>query len=163
MTPSRSRCFITLLAFCVTTCCLLAETPGQKAGRKNAASTPATLQSILEQREKAVWDAFNNKDSKAFADLLADDYTSVSVDGTGECDKRCAVNSMGQVTLLAYSLSEFKLNPIGANAALLRYRASANFPSINGKSQVLKLAVGDVWVKRGECWESLRYEETETK
>ena len=54
MTLSRSVCFITLLASGVTTWGVLAETPGQKAEDKNAASTPATLQSILRQREKAV-------------------------------------------------------------------------------------------------------------
>ncbi|MGB2667781.1 MAG: DUF4440 domain-containing protein, partial [Candidatus Acidiferrum sp.] len=136
MALSRSVCFISPLAFGVAIWGVLAETPGQKIASKNAASTPATLQSILEQRERAVWESFENRDKKALVDLLADDYTSVSVDGTGECDKQCAVDSMSQVTLLAYSRREFKLTPIAANAALLRYRASASFPSINGRSPV---------------------------
>ncbi len=72
MTLARSVCFITLLASGVTTWGVLAGTPGQKAEDKNAASTPATLQSILEQREKPVWESFKNNDTKAFADFLAD-------------------------------------------------------------------------------------------
>src|SRR5207302_6885196 len=32
-----------------------------------------------------------------------------------------------------------------------------------GSGQDSKLAVGDIWVKRGQHWQSLRYQETEKK
>jgi hypothetical protein len=104
---SRTICFIVLLAFCRTAWGVLAEMPGQNASGKNAASAPAKLQSMLEQPETAVWESFKNKDRMAFADLLAEEYTGVFADGQGEHDKQSAVDSVNQITIRRYSLSDF--------------------------------------------------------
>jgi Domain of unknown function (DUF4440) len=149
--------FILLLAVGVTAC-ILVDMP-QNAGVKNAVSEDAKLQAILEQQEKAVWESLKNKDKNAFADLLADEYTGVFIDGRGEHDKQGAVDSISQVTIRHYLLSDFKLSPLGANAALLRYSASGDFSGAQG--QHVNLAVDNIWVKRGEQWQSLRYHVTE--
>jgi Domain of unknown function (DUF4440) len=151
--------FILLLAVGVTAC-ILVDMP-QNAGVKNAVSEGTKLQAILEQQEKAVWESFKNKDKNAFADLLADEYTGVFIDGQGEQDKLGAVNSISQVTIRHYSLSDFKLSPLSANAALLRYNASGDFSG--SQAQDVQLAVDNIWVKRGEQWQSLRYYVTERK
>jgi hypothetical protein len=163
MALSRHFCFVVLLAICVTAWGVIAEMPGQNAGHRNMATAPSNLQSLLEQREKAVWEAFKNKDRWAFADLITDDYTGVFADGQGERDRQSASGSMSQITVRGYSLSDFKLSRLGANAALLRYTASANFSLGDGSGRDSRLAVGDIWVKRGEQWQSLRYQETEMK
>ena len=74
-----------------------------------------------------------------------------------------ALGSMNQLTIRRYSLSDFKLSLLNANAALHHYTASANFSLGDGSGQDSKLAVGDIWVKRGEHWQSLHYQETETR
>ncbi len=157
---ARSIYLIVVLVVCVATWGLVVDMP-KNAGIENMASEPATLQSVLEQREKAVWESFKNKDKKALADLLADEYTGVFVDGQGEHDKRSAVEAMNHVTIRDYSLSDFKLSSLGTNAALLRYNASGNFS--NAQGQEVKLEVANIWVKREERWQSVRCQVTETK
>jgi hypothetical protein len=132
-------------------------------GQSGTASASSNLQAVLEQREKAVWETFKNKDKQAFGDLITEDYTGVFADEQGEHDRQSALASMGQITIRHYSLSDFKLTPIGYQAALLRYTALATFSLRDGSGQDSKLAVGDVWVKRGGRWLSLRYQETEMK
>jgi hypothetical protein len=51
---------------------------------------------------------------------------------------------------------------LGPSAALLRYNASAKY-SIGTQQFSGRLAVGDIWVKRGDHWKSIRYQETEMK
>ena len=162
MALSRRSSFV-VLTICLTAWGVLAEISGRNAGHENTASAPSSLQSVLEQREKAVWETFKNKDRKAFADLIADDYTGVFADGQGEHEGQRALGAMNQINIRRYSLGDFKLSPLGENAALLRYTASANFALSNGSGQDAKLAVGDIWVKRGAHWQSLRYQETEMK
>jgi len=70
---------------------------------------------------------------------------------------------MSQITIRRYSLRDFKLSPLGADATLLHCTASATFALGEGSGQDSKLAVGDIWLKRGQHWQSLRYQETEKK
>jgi hypothetical protein len=156
---SRSVFFIVLLVVCVAVWFVLVDMP-QKTEVKNVTPEPEKLQPIIEQREKALWESFKNKDKEAFADLLADEYTGVFVDGQGEHDKQSAVDSLNQVTINRYSLSDFKLSPLGADTVLLRYNASGKFSGV--QEQDVKLAVGNIWVKRGGQWQSLRYQVTAT-
>src|SRR5260370_33570155 len=53
-----------------------AKTPVQPAPAKqpDRASAPSPLESLLEAKVKAEWEAFKNKDKKAYSDLLADDF-----------------------------------------------------------------------------------------
>ncbi|MFB3923719.1 MAG: nuclear transport factor 2 family protein [Terriglobia bacterium] len=136
---------------------------GQAPGKKSSASQGSNLFSLLVEREKAGWEAFKNKDRKAFSAIAADDYTAVLADGKGEQNLQSTLNSMNAISINRYTLSDFKLTPLGPNAALLRYNASANYGIAGGQAVDGKLAVGDLWVKRGGQWKSLRYQETEVK
>ena len=131
--------------------------PAGKAGSRDSA-----LQAMLERREKQGWEAFKNKDRDGFSAIATDDYTAVIADGNGERDLNGTLDSMKEITINSYTLSDFKLTSMGANAALLRYKASASY-TIGTQPISGKLAVSDIWVKRGSQWKSLRYQETEMK
>ena len=131
--------------------------PAHKTGHHDSA-----LQSTLEQRETQGWESFKNKDRNGFAAIVAGDYTAVLADGNGERDLQGTLDSMKEITINSYRLSEFKLTSLSSNAALLRYQASANY-TIGTQPISGKLAVSDIWVKRGSQWKSVRYQETEMK
>ena len=131
--------------------------PAGKAGSRDSA-----LQAMLERHEKQGWEAFKNKDRDGFSAIATDDYTAVIADGNGERDLKGTLDSMKEITINSYTLSDFKLTSMGANAALLRYKASASY-TIGTQPISGKLAVSDIWVKRGSQWKSLRYQETEMK
>jgi len=146
----------------ITICALTSTAMAQKPGA-DAAQSRASLQATLEQREKEGWETFKNKDAKGYAATCAPEYTGVFADGAGEHNLQSAIDSMKEITLHSYSLSGFKLTPLGPNAALMTYSAVANEAMGNAAPQDIKLAVSNVWVKRGGEWKSLRYHETEVK
>ncbi len=160
MTCRRSKSLLTVLAMLVMASSLLAQAEKQPAASPTALAP--SLQAALEQKEKAGWEAFKNKDKKAFADLVTSDYTAVLADGKGEHSRQATLDAMADITITDYSLSNFRLTSLGPNSAMLSYAAAAKY-SINGQNQDGKLAVTDVWVKRGGQWKSLRYHETEVK
>ena len=159
---SLTRNRIVLFAvWCATVGVVVAQAQSAMSAGK-AGSRDSALQAMLERGEKQGWEAFKNKDRNAFSAIATDDYTAVIADGNGERDLKGTLDSMKEITISSYTLSDFRLTLIGANAALLRYKATASY-TIGTQAISGKLAVSDIWVKRGSQWKSLRYQETEMK
>jgi hypothetical protein len=59
---------------------------------------------MLESKIKGEWEALKNKDKKGYAELLADDYEGVEVDGWGERNKIQAVNELEAGNVHNYTL-----------------------------------------------------------
>ena len=74
------------------------EAPAQfpETKQSNTSSPDTRLKEMFEGKVKAEWEAIKNKDKKAYADLLADDYQGVEVDGKGERTKIQALNELGE-------------------------------------------------------------------
>jgi ketosteroid isomerase-like protein len=143
---------------------LQAQTSGSPAKKTaKSANADSGLQATLEKLERAGWEAFKNKDKKAYQALVNDDYTAGFEDGQGEHDLKGALDSMGQVTVNSYTLSDFKLRSMSPDAAMLTYNAQVNLTMGGGKPEDMKLYVSDVWVKRAGQWKSLHYQETQRK
>ena len=140
------------------------EAPAQfpETKQSNTASPDIRLKEMFEGKVKAEWEAIKNKDKKAYADLLADDYQGVEVDGKGERTKIQALNELGEGNVAKYTLWGFKLIPLSADAAFVIYEVTEQFPP---KSVVRysRVYIGEVWVKRGEQWKELHYQETHVK
>ena len=85
---------------------------------------------MFEARVKVEWEALKNKDKKAYAELLADDYQGVEVDGRGERNKIQAVNELADENVYNYTLWGLKLIPLGPDATLViyEYEASGRVP-----------------------------------
>ena len=136
-------------------------TPTQ-SGQPAKAAASADLTNLLDAKIKAEWEAFKNKDKKAYADLLADDYVAVEADGDGERNKQRMLREIEHSMYTDYTLSFLKVTPLGPDAAFVRYEAFFRFPP---KSAVKfeKVIIGEVWVKRDGQWKSLHYQETRVK
>lgn len=130
--------------------------------KQSTASSDDSLKEMFEAKVKAEWEAIKNKDKKAYADLLADDYQGVEVDGKGERTKNQALNELAEGNISSYTLWGFKLIPLGADAAFVIYEVTQQFPP---KSVVRysRVYIGEVWVKRIGQWKELHYQETHVK
>ena len=157
MKLAPSAALLVLLAALATSSAL-----AQKPAAKPAAKSGSSLQATLEKLEKDGWDAFKNKDKKAYSALCTPDYTAVFADGSVH-DLNGALESMKDLTLNRYTLSDLKLTSLGAEAAVLTYRAAINLTVGQQKPQDMNLAVTDVWVKRGGQWKAIRYHESPAK
>ena len=83
---------------------------------------------MFEAKIKVEWEALKNKDKKAYAELLADDYQGVEVDGKGERNKIQAVSELADTNVFNYTLWGFKLIPLGPDAAFVIYESTMQFP-----------------------------------
>jgi len=125
-------------------------------------SADSGLKDIFEAKVKAEWEALKNKDKKAYAELLADDYQGVEVDGQGERTKIQALNEMANGNVYNYTLWGYKLIPLGSDAAFVIYEVTMQFPP---KSVVRysRVYITELWVKRAGQWKELHYQETHVK
>ena len=154
-------CIVTLLSL------VLAQPPATppKAGEKPPPSTvsaDSALQALFESKIKVEWEALKNKDKKAYAELLADDYQGVEVDGRGEQNKIQAVNELLTENVFNYTLWGFKLIPLGPEAALVIYESTMQFPP-SAQVRYSRVYISEIWVKRAGQWKELHYQETHVK
>jgi len=148
---------------------LSAVAPAQQTTPKTAASPQSGPQSdqtklaaVLDSKVQAEWDAFKNKDKKAYGELLADDYVAVEADGEGERNKWHMLREIEHSMFTEYTLSFLKVIQLGPDAAFVRYEAFFRFPP-RSAVRFEKVIIGEIWVKRDGQWKSLHYQETRVK
>ena len=160
------RYYFVLFCLAVVTPVALAQQPAvtSKAGEtpqsSNASAT--TLKDLLEAKVKAEWEALKNKDRKAYAELLGDDYQGVEVDGRGERNKIQSLNELAAENIYNYTLSAFSVTPLGPDAAMVIYEVTMQFPP-TAQVRYARVYITEIWVKRAGQWKELHYQETHVK
>ncbi len=152
------RCALLLLLAATVA---IAQTSAPKPAAKSDKPGGASLQATIEKVEKDAWEAFKNHDDNTLIALSAPEYTAVIADQKPPRDAAAAAAVSHQIIVHKYSFSDFKVTQLGPNAALATYISSGSASFGNGQPQDFKLAVTDVWVKRGGQWKAVRYHESE--
>ncbi|HEY6301863.1 MAG TPA: nuclear transport factor 2 family protein [Terriglobales bacterium] len=125
-------------------------------------SADSGLKDMFESKIKVEWEALKNKDKKGYAELLADDYEGVEVDGRGERNKIQSVNELAEQNVFNYTLWGLKLIPLGPDAALVIYESTVQFPP-RAQIRYSRVYISELWVKRAGQWKELHYQETRVK
>jgi hypothetical protein len=125
-------------------------------------STDSGLNGMFQAKIKAEWDALKNKDKKAYAELLAEDYQGVETDGQGERTKIQALNELPNGNVSNYTLWGFKLIPLGPDATFVIYEVTLQFPP-RSVTRYSRCYITELWVKRAGTWKLLHYQETKVK
>jgi hypothetical protein len=117
-----------------------------------------SLEAQLVEREKESWAAWQNKDVAFWQRHLSADH--VEIDGPdgpqdrnyvlkGVADRTCAVAS--------YKIDQFTFRPLGADAAMLVYRAEQEFAC--GDKHVANVGwVTSLYARRNGRWENVLFE-----
>jgi hypothetical protein len=136
--------------------------PAAKATPVAAANPKSPLESLLEGNVRTEWEAFKNKDKKAYSDLLADDFMAIEDDTQGMRNKYHAVEEIERSVVTSYNLFAFQVLPLNPNAALATYELTMMFPP---KAQVRfkRVLVSEVWMKREGHWKMRYYQETRVR
>jgi hypothetical protein len=134
---------------------------GQKA-EPDPVSEQQPLQRFFAGKIKTEWDAFKNKDKKAYSDLLAEDFTGIEDDGQGVRNKTAGANEINSSVVNDYSLFAFNVLPLNPDAALVTYELTVMFPP---KAQVRfkRVLVSEIWLKRESQWKLRYYQETRVR
>ena len=108
----------------------------------------AEMTEAISARLHAQWDGWKNRDAAANNAIIADDFTSFWPDGSRHVGKPTA-QQMAEQPISGYTLSEFRVVPVGVDTALVTYFAAIKVP---GNDAAFHMAVGEVWVRRGGQW-----------
>jgi ketosteroid isomerase-like protein len=106
------------------------------------------LTEAISARLVAQWEAWKNQDAASNNAIIADDFNSFWPDGSRHIGKPTA-QQMSEQPITGYKLSQLRVVPVGADAALVTYFADVKTPGDNVEHQ---MAVGEVWVKRNGQW-----------
>jgi hypothetical protein len=143
--------------------------PSSTAAHKPAVTTPSgngesdkKLADLLESKIRASWEAFKNKDKKAYGEFLTDDFMAVEEDGQGERTKNVVLREVGESVVYSYKVQLFRTDRIAPGAALVTYENVIQFPPGIG-SRFEKIFISEIWVKRDSQWKSWRYQATKVK
>ena len=153
-------------AIIIALCSVFWLTAAQQDKLNENTGTPVDVSSvsvIVEKKIREAWEDFKAKKEGAYANLLADDFTTVEIDGEGPHEKQAAVRELGAGTLRSYSLKDLKVTALCGNVALATYLAETDGTLPNGKVIHGTVAVTEVWLKRANEWKNLRYHESELK
>lgn len=110
-------------------------------------SIPEMTEAIL-ARLIAQWEGWKNQDPAPNEEIVADDFNSYWPDGSRHVGKPTP-QQMSEQPISRYNLSEFRVVPVGEDAALVTYFADIKTP---GDSVEHHMAVGEVWSKRNGEW-----------
>lgn len=116
----------------------------------------------MEANVKAEWEAFKNKDKKAYSDLLAEDFVGVEDDNDGQRAKWKAVREIDVSVINSYNVFALKVLPLNPNAALVTYELTMIFPP-KAVVRFKRVLVSEIWVKRDGQWKERYYQETHVR
>jgi len=118
----------------------------------------ALLLKQLSAKETKLWEAWKNKDPKPFqAGLSAD---SVMIGSGGVSNKADAIKEItsGGCDVKSFTLSDWKLAMIDADAAVITYKGAA--VGTCGGQPIPAAWASSVWIKRGGRWQAFSHQET---
>jgi ketosteroid isomerase-like protein len=108
----------------------------------------AEMTEAVSARLHAQWEAWKNQDAASNNAIIADDFHSFWPDGSRHIGKPTA-QQMSEQPIAGYKLSQFRVVPVGADAALVTYFADIKTP---GNDVEFHMAVGEAWVKHNGQW-----------
>jgi hypothetical protein len=126
------------------------------------ADSDKKLADLLESKIRASWEAFKNRDKRAYGEFLADDFMAVEEDGQGERTKAVVLREVGESVVHNYHVQLFRVDPISPDAKLVTYENVIEFPR-GSVSRFDKIFISEIWVKRNGHWKSWRYQATKVK
>jgi hypothetical protein len=120
----------------------------------------AALKEQLVKVEKQSWEAWKNHDCKFFENFLSDDHVEVGFGGL--TNKATVVAGVGSpiCQVKTYSVDHFELKMLDKNTALLTYRESQD-TTCNSKPVPSPCWVSSLYMKRGERWFNVLYQQTQ--
>lgn len=138
-----------VFAACLLAILILGCSPSQPAELE---PLPETIVNDLTAREKALWDASQQKDTKRLKQLLADEYVAVS--DRGPLDRAGAIAYLRERNITEYSLRDVRATLLSNNSVLLNYVCGAK-GDLHGIAFHQNYLCSDIWINRGGSWQSI--------
>ena len=99
--------------------------------------------------EKAVTDAFKNKEARSFKEYLAPEFSGIDAEGVKDADAEIA--DMKKTDLGNYSFADMKVTLLSPKMAVATYKVTTQSTS-SGRDTSGTYYAATVWNKRGGKW-----------
>ena len=155
---------LAITAFALAACQPAANTNTNSNTNANTAPKAAapTADSLMAQDTKA-WDAYKNKDGAFFSNYLDDKFVSWENGKRGGKAEAVKGISEHKCDFKSHTLSDPKITMVGADAAVLTYKATVDATCVDEKGKSEKLpstvTVASVFVRSGDTWKAAYHNE----
>lgn len=141
----------------------LAQTTAKADAKSKTKPHPAAqkvedMMDSFQMMEKGLWEAWKNRDAKPFDQHLT--ANAVMIDGNGVADRAAILKSITACDVKNYSLGDFKLTKVDADAALLTYNATGIDATCDGQKIPESVIASTLFSKSGGTWRMAAHQET---
>ena len=131
------------------------------AAKPKPRMSKAALLKKLSANETALWNAWKNKDAKPFQNWLSADSVMIGEEGVGAKTDIVKMMASMPCEVKSFTLSDWKLSMVDADAALLTYKGVAD--GTCGGQPIPTTWASSLWVNRKGKWMAFSHQETPMK
>jgi hypothetical protein len=119
-----------------------------------ALSTAASTEDVMQEKEKAAWQAFKDKKSDDFKKVVSPNLVAVYAEGMSDLQKELA--DMQKWDMKSFAISDYKITSDGSDTVVTTYKVTIE-GAYDGKDQSGTYNAASVWKKqkaKGE-WQAI--------
>jgi hypothetical protein len=117
-----------------------------------AVSTAATNEDMMQEKEKAAWQAFKDKKADDFKKVVSAKFMGVYVEGVSDMQKELA--DMQKWDMKSFAISDYKVTSSGPDTCVATYTVKVE-GTYDGKDQSGTFNAGSVWKKQNGQWQAI--------
>ena len=117
-----------------------------------AISTAAPTEDMMQEKEKAAWQAFKDKKADDFKKLVSANVVAVYAEGMSDMQKELA--DMQKWDMKSFAISDYKVTSTGPDTYVTTYKVAVE-GTYDGKDQTGTYNAASVWKKNKGQWQAI--------
>src|SRR6266487_4082602 len=117
-----------------------------------AISSAATNEDMMQEKEKAAWQAFKDKKPDDFKKVVSPNVVAVYAEGMSDMQKELA--DMQKWDMKSFSISDYKATSYGPDTVISTYKVAVE-GTYDGKDQSGNYNAASVWQKKKGEWQAI--------
>jgi hypothetical protein len=117
-----------------------------------ALSTAASTEEMMQEKEKAAWQAFKDKKPDDFKKVVSAEVVGVYAEGTSDLQKELA--DMQKWDMKSFAISNYKVTTDGSDTVVTTYNVTIE-GTYGGKDQTGTYNAASVWKKVSGQWQAI--------
>jgi len=117
-----------------------------------ALSTAASTEDMMQEKEKAAWQAFKDKKPDDFKKVVSANMVAVYPEGISDMQKELA--DMQKWDMKSFVISDYKVTSAGSDTCVASYKVAIE-GTYDGKDQTGTYNAASVWKKNKGGWQAI--------
>jgi len=117
-----------------------------------ALSTAASTEDMMQEKEKAAWQAFKDKKPDDFKKVVSANLVAVYAEGVSDMQKELA--DMQKWDMKSFAISDYKVMSAGSDTCVTSYKVAIE-GTYDGKDQTGTYNAASVWKKNKSGWQAI--------